>query len=125
MQPPVYTAPARPSVPRGRIRSITWTVPSATTRGVEYEARASVDDGRLECTCLAGASGKVRWHIKSVASGQAGKPHVRVTPASRRPSTVNRQPLPAVPEVVAPKVRPDHRVRLSPAASQRARFMQV
>ena len=57
-------------------KSITWSVPSATTKGVTYEVRASVDDGRLECNCPARV---VCWHIKAVASDAIGKPRVRVS----------------------------------------------
>lgn len=59
-----------------------WSVPSATTKGVTYQVAADVVTGELICNC---AARRVCWHIRAVATGMAGKPRVRVTPA---PATV-------------------------------------
>ncbi|MGD9891653.1 MAG: hypothetical protein AB7R89_28725 [Dehalococcoidia bacterium] len=67
------------------IRSITWTVPSATDAGTEYTVSAPSPTGILSCNCKASEFPKTRgrcWHIKSVRAGLAGKPRVRVTPRS-------------------------------------------
>jgi hypothetical protein len=63
-----------------------WSVPSATQKGITYEVAARVDTGELVCNCMAR---RVCWHIRAVATGMAGKPRVRVTPA---PCTVTVSP---------------------------------
>jgi hypothetical protein len=71
---------ATPSYPT--IRSITWTVPSASEPGTEYAVSAPSPTGLLTCTCKASEFPKTRgrcWHMKSVRAGQAGKPRVRVS----------------------------------------------
>ncbi len=67
---------------KSTIGPLRWTVPSATTKGVTYEVAADVVTGELVCDC---AARRACWHLKSVASGQAGRPRVRYTPA---PATV-------------------------------------
>ena len=81
-----YHVPAGVAAPRGT-QSIVWTVPSTTHRetGITYEVRANPLDLRLECTC---PSRVACWHMKAVASGLAGKPHVRYTPTPRPVHTV-------------------------------------
>jgi hypothetical protein len=63
------------------IRSITWTVPSASDARIAYTVSAPSLSGILTCNCKAREFPKTRgrcWHIKSVRAGQAGKPRVRV-----------------------------------------------
>ena len=66
---------------------LTWSVPSATKRGLSYEVRADSVTGELRCNC---AARRVCWHVKAVASGAMGKPHIRVRPQPPR------RPVPAV-----------------------------
>jgi hypothetical protein len=88
MQSTSYRSPVALSASRCTIRSITWPVPSSKHRdnGITYTVSESPVDGRLDCDCPARGD---CWHQKSVRSGQAGKPRVRVTLAPRpAPATV-------------------------------------
>ena len=71
-----------PLIP-ARLGPLTWTVPSATTRGVSYEVKADVVTGELRCNCPAR---RVCWHVKACAAGAMGKPHIRVRPQAPVPT---------------------------------------
>ena len=74
------------------IRSITYTVPSATREGVEHVVTEDVETGARHCACEASDHPKTAgkcWHVKSVNAGLV-KPRVRV---SQRPAPA---PLPTV-----------------------------
>lgn len=63
------------------IKSITYTVPSATTDGHYYQVSIDHETQRATCDCPASQGSKTRgkcWHIKAVRSGLAGKPRIRI-----------------------------------------------
>ena len=68
------------------IRTITWTVPSATRQGITHTVSEDIETGARSCNCEASDHAKTRgkcWHLRAVASGLAGKPTVRI---SQRPT---------------------------------------
>ncbi|MGD9890696.1 MAG: hypothetical protein AB7U18_05315 [Dehalococcoidia bacterium] len=60
------------------IRSITWTVTSASDAGTTYTVSAPSPTGILRCACKAAQYNRPCWHVKAVHAGMAGKPRVRV-----------------------------------------------
>lgn len=72
-----------PECPGYLIKSIIFTVASASNPGTTYEVSVNPLTGRPQsCTCPARTT---CWHMKFVASGAAGqKPRVRMMP---RPDT--------------------------------------
>jgi len=62
-----------------QLRSISYTVPSATEAGVSYTVM--ITDDAITCTCLAGHYKRPCWHRKAVKAGQVtSKPRVRIRP---------------------------------------------
>ena len=63
------------------IRSITYTVPSATREGITHTVTEDVESGRRSCTCEASDHPKTAgkcWHLRAITAGMV-KPRVRVT----------------------------------------------
>lgn len=70
-----------PQTPGYLIKSITFTVASATDPDTTYTVSVNPLSGRPQsCTCPAAGFGRTCWHKKFVASGKAGKPRVRLMP---------------------------------------------
>ena len=75
-----------------QIRSISYTVPSASEPGVTYTVTVT-DDG-TQCTCTAGHYKRLCWHRKAVQTGQVtSKPRIRIRPLEA--SVVAAAPAPA------------------------------
>ena len=80
------------STPKSSIGPQRWTVPSSKyhENGITYTVTARAIGGEYECTS---PSRRTCWHIKAVASGVAGRPRVRFTPAAPVPQRVAHLPV--------------------------------
>jgi hypothetical protein len=76
---------AQPFQQRVYVKSITWSVPSATRPGVVHTVSESPVDGVLSCTCEAR---KQCWHQKAVIARLRIKMRVRVQVRPAKPQPV-------------------------------------
>ena len=64
-------------------RSLTYTVPSATTAGITYTVTVDPSTGLMECACKGASYGHDCWHKKAIRAGVV-KPRVRIRPLEVR-----------------------------------------
>ena len=73
--------------PKSIIRSITYSVLSATRQGVEHVVTEDVESGRRTCTCEASdhpTTWDHCWHLRAVNAGLV-RPVIRITQRPARP----------------------------------------
>lgn len=72
--------------PTYAVSAITYTIPSASTQGVEYTV--TLDAAGYHCSCKAAQFRRACWHVKAIKAHQyTGKPRARlaVQPATNVP----------------------------------------
>ena len=74
-----------------QLRSISYTVPSATREGIAHTVTVT-DDGTT-CTCEAGHYKRLCWHQKAVQTGMVtSHPRVRIRPLEANVVTAAPRP---------------------------------